>query len=780
MLESMATRLVPSGPAVPLPAEAPPPGVPGLSVPDASRLVGPESRDPRTDADLARRVADAHTRALSSRKRHDLTTQKYMLHVDGEGGAQWADLYHGEELMVPLSLSSSQRPQENLLRPILLNAVAYDTTQPFRFAVESAGDPESRQRARMDALFANQLSQRQNFNLVAAEAEMFALCHGSAPMHVFWREDTAAGAWEPAYLPDGGAATPGPRRGMIDLFAGDPLDFVLNRGARRGSVHWASYGRTLPAEIVRQLAQRPDLVGSRRLGSAAQFQRTLRTWMADSLLGIHGSAAIGAVTDEDPEEELIALVCREWAPGADTQHPEGRLVVVALQGRATTSRTGGSQDSQGTGEAILLHDSALPGACFSWELLYGDTRFDDPLGKPFAADLDDLQMRLNGYLALGDEYVVRATSAPLVRPTGMSADTDLWEPDAELEVEPVQGAMPPYFLGPYDKHITFLEAKAEGCRQAMFRIGGYQAASRGESKSGDPAALVLALQQADKTIHGPRNQGFQRSVNGLMQKAWRQMKTFGDVPWLIDLAGEEATDLAEPYLDKTKLSENPPNYKLVNSFGVTPEAAAQELTGLVQLKGADGLPVLSTADYRARYPNASIFSETVDAAATKKRRANTINNRLRVAVSKARNAYGLPPYRPGDPPGPEVPQLAAMLWPGLVQAFPQKRDDDPQVHVDALSELTQDENEDPIVRALAEQRQGLYYAWQAQIAARAAAAQMAAAGGVGAPGNPNQPGAQGEGAPGASQRGVIPMNASPGAQIHGRVNQLSQQAQGAA
>ena len=75
------------------------------------------SIDPR---EVAREVAEFHRNGLSSRRFHDLTAEKYLIHIDGEGDNQWADLYNGERIQIPHNLSGVPRAQNNLLRPMVV------------------------------------------------------------------------------------------------------------------------------------------------------------------------------------------------------------------------------------------------------------------------------------------------------------------------------------------------------------------------------------------------------------------------------------------------------------------------------------------------------------------------------------------------------------------------------------------------------------------------------------------------------------------------------------
>ena len=47
---------------------------------------------------LAIESREFHTRGLRARRLHDLTGEKYMLHVEGTGAAQYLDIFRGVRL----------------------------------------------------------------------------------------------------------------------------------------------------------------------------------------------------------------------------------------------------------------------------------------------------------------------------------------------------------------------------------------------------------------------------------------------------------------------------------------------------------------------------------------------------------------------------------------------------------------------------------------------------------------------------------------------------------
>src|SRR5690606_25412071 len=192
----------------------------------------------------------------------------------------------------------------------------------------------------------------------------------------------------PLYSPDAGYGTdPNARRpGGIDIWVGDPWDTVFNEGATGDSVRSFSYGRVLPVAQVKQAFGElaAEVKGRTDLASASRFQRIANLWSWIS--GTHGSAALTHGTGDG--EELVALICEETEAGVDPEWPEGRLEGVALSGATSTDR--GAHGGAGT--PILLHRGALPGGRLNMVRFYGDYRFDDVLGKPWVADLDDLQV----------------------------------------------------------------------------------------------------------------------------------------------------------------------------------------------------------------------------------------------------------------------------------------------------------------------------------------------------------------------------------------------------
>ena len=700
----------------------------------------PSQRDNEADSAslnprvVAQDVAEFHKDGLETRRFHDLTAEKYLIHIDGEGDNQWADLYNGERIQIPHNLSGIPRAQNNLLRPIVDNMVAYHSTMPFRYVVETRPDRESRESGAIDQAFANYIAAQQNLNSLFAEALYMASAFGHCPVHAYWRDDPQFDAYQPVHA----EGMQGPQRGSIDCFVGDPFDTVYATGSKRNQVERMTYGRVVGAQGVRQaFPQIPNIEGSTTLNSSSRFQRTVRKWLQAGN-SIHGTAAMMGGVDG---EELIALIYREIAPGVDVQYPLGRLSIVALNGSASTDHADASGSSAGHyGNAVLLHDGPLPGGVFSAVQVYSANRFDDVLGKPFVADLDEDQVQLNQLETLVNEFVRRSVRAPLITSGVIADDSAAYLDDGEIEIDPGSQFIPSYLELPY-RHIPLLENKIRRLEEGLFRKGGWQAASRGESRSGDAAAKVVALARADDTIHGPTNMQFRRSAEQFMGICWRLMKQYGDVPWLIDVAGDEISHLIKPYIDRSQMSEEPPMYRLTSGFGATTEAKAQQLMNLWSMVDpVTGERAITTRQFKKQYPDRSLWPDELDPQEMRERRAKVVNQGIRGAVKQFRQEYQLDPTQLSGLANPLVQQSAQFLWPMIDQQYPIMMDDDIEAHLEALSTMTQDESEDSIVRRIAMLRQDQFFAWlsgkQQAVAEQAAPPPK----GVGAPAPQADPG----------------------------------------
>ena len=641
------------------------------------------SLDPQAEA---RDVAEFHRNGLNSRRFHDLTAEKYLIHIDGEGDNQWADLYNGERIQIPHNLSGVPRAQNNLLRPMVDNMVAYHSTMPFRFVVETRPDRQSRESGAIDQAFANYIAKEQNLNSLFAEA---------------------------MYMQ-------GPIRGTIDCWVGDPFDTVYSTGATRGKIENMTYARVVSAEGVRQaFPEVPGIEGSTKLASSSRFQRTVRKWLMAGN-SIHGTASLMSGQGGD---ELLALIYREIPPGVTTDYPTGRLTIVALNGSASTDSAdaSGGGTTGGFGNSVLLHDGPLPGGVLSSVQIYSANRFDDVLGKPFVADLDEDQVQLNQLETLVNEFVRRSVRAPLVTAGVIADDSAAYIDDGEIEIDPGTGFIPQYLELP-SRHIPLLENKIQRIEAGLFRKGGWQAASRGEGQPYDAAAKVVALARADDTVHGPTNQRFRESAEQFMGICWRLMKQYGDVPWLVDIAGDEISHLIKPYIDRSQLSEMKPMYRLTSGFGATTEAKAQQLMNLWQMfDPTTGERAITTRQFKKQYPDRSLWPDEFDPQEMRERRAKVVNQGIREVVKEFREQYGLAEEQVDGLGNPTVEQAAQYLWPMLDKQYPIMMDDDSTAHLEALSTMTQDESEDAIVRRVAMLRQDQFFKWlSGQQMARAA------------------------------------------------------------
>ena len=355
---------------------------------------------------LAKESRDFHWRGLRARRLRDLTSEKYLLHVDGEGLSQWLDIFRGTRLRSAPDLMGVPRAQNNQLRPILDNFVAHLTTQNYAFVVEAKPDRRSRESAVIDQAIINADVRRQNWNALWAEAKYMAACAGFCPVHAMWRDEQgdpyeAVLAEQPMGEEGGQIPMQGPRPGSIDSFIGNPFDTVFNSGARRNSVHRTTYGRVLPAELVRQAFGRDDIEGNDRLPSASTFQRVVQRWiMAGGCT--HGSSALSLGWGH---EEMVGLIYDETLPGVDPDWPAGKLTISALKGLAATQRI---EARGGLGEPTFLWNGPLPAGVFSFVNVYSHHRFDDRHGKPYVGDIDDDQIELNQLESLYNEFVRRA------------------------------------------------------------------------------------------------------------------------------------------------------------------------------------------------------------------------------------------------------------------------------------------------------------------------------------------------------------------------------------
>ena len=667
----------------------------GKGLPDPALAQDPTGKVARES--LASEVYDGHKRGRNARRQTDLTREMYLVHINGEGDGQWADIIDGSRVQVPAALSGGLRFQYNLERPMTENMVAYHTAQQFQCLAQATASNEARDSARIDTIFANDILHTQRANQVIASAMMMGAAYGSCPVHVQWRHDTSLDTYEPVWNPGEGMQL---RPGYIDLWAGDPWDTIYNDGAKRNSIHWLSYGRVYPLKMVKQAFQHvPEierLEGRDDLVSASRFQRIVRYW---GNLGQfqHGTAAM---TEGFQGDELIALICREVAAGVLPDFPQGRLTVVALNGAADTDpdRLQGSAS-----EAFLLHDGPLPGKVFSVVPFYCGFAADDVLGKAYIADIDELQILLNQLVTHEVEFIRRYARPPFKTIAGgMIDDTVTTEDDAVMEFTDVQGLQAAQFMYPPALGRGVYDSPIERTMDQMFRIGGWQAASRGESKAGDPAAKVVALAEADDTVFAPVNQAMRLSLVKVLQACHSLAKENMTIPWLLqNVAGSDLGYLAEPYIHRNQLSDKPPDYVIVSGFGATPRNKVEQLMGYVQMTGADGRPLMSTEEFWRQNPDTTSRPPEIGASHIKQARALKINETIKAIVKGLREQFG-------EGAGQFIPQAQQMID----QEFRLRRDDPIELHIETLSQLTQDEQVDPFVRELATARQEQYFNWQ--------------------------------------------------------------------
>lgn len=659
----------------------------------------------RSAQDVARRMVEDHRKALQARRVRDLVAEKILLHIDGSGDNQWAEVYRDQRVAIPRDLPEP-RITKNLLQPVIKNQIAYHTGMPLRFIAEHKQSRESRERAVIDAALVNFIARRQRINTIDAQAMLWANAFGFCPVYSVWRDDLGYDPYEPLYTStESQDGLQMPRKGTIDVWVGNPGDTTFNAGARRGSVQIMRYGRPVSAQMVRDRFG-VDLEGTTRLPAASAFQRIARKWGDLTGLGAHGGPALRG---GDGHEELIALLCQEIAPGVDPDWPQGRLTLVAIPGSAETKEGG-----HGGKHAILLADQPLPGGRFSANLLYSDpTRADDVHGGAWAEPLSDLQVQLN--IARSDRraWIEKMKRAPIITSGPVTNDAARFDGWTILEGEggaPVSARV----MEMGTSVIQALDSEIEEIEQAIYTIGGYQAASRGESDAGDPYAKVALLQQADDTIHGTTNADYrERFCVERAELWWTLMKQYGDVGWQIDAVGDEFEMLPEEYIDRTMLSDQPPTFRVVSGYGTTPEIKGRQLLDMVQRTGADGEPLLSTDQFREKWPDASLYDGKENPKDAQRKRARTIANKIRRLAKDFRVQNQIPE-------GELDPQMAGQMGGWVFQQaemlYPRKRSDDLQANIDALVQVVQDETEDPIARAAAEMRLDQFYEWQTMMA----------------------------------------------------------------
>lgn len=686
---------------------------------------------PKQAEDLGREVVDWHRRGKAARRVRDLLAELYLVHTDGENDGQWAEIVGNMAVVVPPKPGGTIRLQRNLLRALMDNMVAYHTAIPLRVVAEVPQGRKARDRARVSTVLANHIIQTQRLNAVLAEAMYLAGVHGHCPVHAVWRVDLT----KEAYYPLGYDASnhPGMRPGYVDIFCGDPWGTVYNEGATRNSVHEASYERTLPLRQVKQQFKQipgiPELRGARDLPSASRFQRIVRAW--DSLNQFHrGSAALSA---GQQREDLVGVVCRETAPGLDEAWPQGRLTCVALNGASNMDRSSGSATSS---TPVLLYDGPLPCGRFSFVRFYSVNRFDDVCGKGYIADIDSLQVELNTIATMRASRLQKYSEPQLQAKSGsIDEDTLVGDPDTVMWV--TSHDWPQYLTPPMGN--PDYDAMARDAEAQMFRIAGWQAASRGESNAGDPAAKVVALSKADDTIFGPMNRSFQDSFVQLLQLAIALYRDYSDLPTLTQISGEELGYAVDPWVRAKDLPVEDPIFRVVSGFGATPEALAQTLGNLVVMAGADGQPILTTDEFWELHPDPSLRPHRPNPSRVKRRRLNAKVQYMETLGEQSSEEFG--EQLKSDPN--MLFKLAQEIEAEVFNLYPILRTEDPQQNIDGIDELVHDTTVSTLTRMVGEINQARYFDWLEQI-------MLATGGGMAAPAPDGPPAAVGSGTPPAS------------------------------
>ena len=713
-------------------------GVPTLS---KNRAVGEVSSE-----SMVREALHFHTIGLRTRRRRDITAEKYALHIDGEGLSQWLDIFDGSRLQMPLQLTSGQRRQNNQLRPIVDNMVAHLTTKRYRVIAHAASDRQSRASAKVDQALINHTIRQNNWNNQLAHAKYIAAAYGSCPWHAFWRDDLED-EYEAVVVPDpntGELVEVGARPGRLDNFIGNPWATVYDAGATRYRRHRQTFERVLPAVMVRQAFGREDIEGTDRLSSASIFSRIGQMW--EQLHGNHGTAYPG---QGESNAELVSLLYDEIPPGVLPDYPDGRLSIYALDG---THSLNDVARRDGRASAKLLWVGALPARDFSSIIVQSHFgRMDDILGKPFVADIDDDQIELNQLETLMSQFIKRANDPPLITSGMINQGTLDYSGNTVLEVEPLgPGNVELRHLELPGSHLPVIEKKITRVLDGMYRKGGWQAASRGEQ--GGSGKAIIALQTADDSIFGPLTEQTRMEIQDFARLNWKLFKEFGDVPHMLDMVGDELQHLARPLVDREMLSEDAPQFQMVTGFGVSPEAEAQQIINLMNVRDYKGEGVLTAADAKRMWPDQNIFTDAEDPDEVRRRRPRAINRLIQDMAEQMLEQY---PNAVNEMGNPQTVQMARLIAMEVDKREGAMMDDDMEAHIDSLSLLTQDTTESPLIRTAAQMRQQQYFQWAAQ-------KQQAQQAGI-APPQASQKPAQG-GAPRSPSREGMPEKVDPAAQ----------------
>lgn len=665
--------------------------------------LGPQ--DAREAKRIASGVVERHRKGKAKKRLHDLTAEKYLVHVDGENDGQWAEIIGGQIVMVPPRPGTFIRLQQNLLQPIMSHFVAYLCGTPFKAVAQAPLGRRARDKARMATVLANHVISDQRLNSVLAEAMFVAGVYGHCPVHATWRY----GSKEMNPL----ANVPGAPPGYVHVWVGDPWDTVYNDGATRNSVHRMSYGRTVPLNVLRSAFPDHPEIGKLRgsvdgSATASTFDRIMRKWHSRNQV-TRASNHIGAGSST---EDLVSVLCEEIAPGYLPEYPAGLLRIVALSGRAET----GSGSVGGGGDEILLHQGPLPAGRFSAVRFYSLNRFDNVLGKPYIAAPDDLQIQLNNVVTMRAVRLAKYSRPRVTAPKGSGIDEDSFMADPDT-VLLYNGTDRPEFMTPpmgnpdYDATLRNIEAQ-------MFRISGWQAASRGEASAGDSGTKVAFLAKADDTIFAPIRQGFEAAFSDLMALAHALVRENAEgQPFLANIVGEELSYAIDPWVRAEEMDVMDPQFKLVSGFGASPEALAESLQALVQIQAADG-PLMTGSEFWDRYPDPALRPHRPNSRATKRTRLNAINSAVERLCDEAEERFMEQVQQ-----NPEVSgMLAVEIEEELFRRFPILRTEDWGMTLEALDEIIHDPNSSGLKRNVCELRMNRVYEQLAAIQSMAGGA----------------------------------------------------------
>lgn len=652
---------------------------------------------------MAVEVAETFRVGKEMKRETDLMRELLLVHLDGTGDGQYATLINGY-ISVPANPGEKLRVQWNLLKPITENMVRHHTSIPFRCQVDSPPDRRARDKARVAQAYGNHVIQTQRLNQVWSEALWSGAPYGHGIVHVNWRYDLAADLYTPLWVSGEDAQKYGEsmRPGYADFYCGDPWNTVYNAGATRNSVHRITYARSFPTALLKnRFGHIPGvqaLAGRTDLPSASRYQRAVRRAMVSGM-GVHGSTA---VTAGFKAEEITILICDEMAPGMDPQWPRGRLTLVALSGVADV------EENPQAGTPVLLHQGPLPGGRFGVVRVYPGGSFDDVLGSPWLSDLDDLQVGLNQLATLRRERIRRFARTQMLAQSGSLEDDSLLTVDDAILY---YTGNRPEFLTPPTAEVGLVDNDIRDTMETMFRVGGWQAASRGEGKAGDAAAKVVALAKADDSIFSTANLGVQMSVCDGLQIAHGLARRYMTVPQMLKVTGEDLIYLAEPWVRSDDLADEPPAY-LLTQGSASPDAKLQQLLNLVSAKGADGVPLMTTEEFHRNNPDPSLRPQTSEVRRIKRSRPFMVNAAIVRAVETFEEQMGGQQINPQ-----QEAMLAQAIHQQIGQQFRLEQGDDPQANIDALDELILDETASGLAREVARQRRALYAQWQAQLIA---------------------------------------------------------------